>query len=195
VDFTGPVSAGRFVLEHFGAGLPLVERAKLGVAMMRNGLPRPRAVMERHCYAACELATQLGLGEEVRSSVAQTYERWDGKGAPASTKGMELLTTARIVNLADVVEVFYRMGGAAAATEVARQRSGTQFDPALVDVFCSSAAELFAELDAVTTWDAVIADEPGLTTWLSNAEFDAALEAIADFVDSNLPPPLDIRAA
>src|SRR6201982_182241 len=187
VDFTGPVVAGRFGLEHFGAGLPLVDRAKLGVAFMRNGLPRPRAVMERHCYAACELATRLGLGEVVRRSVTQTYERWDGKGAPAGVRGNELLTTARIVNLADVVEVFYRTGGSAAATDVARQRSGTQFDPALVDVFCSSAAELFAELDAVTAWDAVIADEPGLTAWLSSAEFDAALEAIADFVDVKSP--------
>jgi HD-GYP domain-containing protein (c-di-GMP phosphodiesterase class II) len=155
--------------------------------MMRNGWPRPRAVMERHCYAACELATQLGLGEGVQRTVTQTYERWDGKGAPAGTKGMEILTTARIVNLADVVEVFYRMGGSAAAIAVARQRSGTQFDPDLVDVFCSSAAELFAELDAVTTWDAVIADEPGLTAWLSPTEFDAALAAIADFVDLKSP--------
>jgi HD-GYP domain-containing protein (c-di-GMP phosphodiesterase class II) len=187
VDIAGPLAAGRFMLEHFGAGLPLVERAKLGAELMRTGLPRRLATMERHCYAACELATQLGLGDGVRRSLAQTYERWDGKGAPGGAKGKEILTTACIVNLADVVEVFYRMGGLAAATEVARQRSGTQFDPVLVDVFCSSAAELFAELDGVTTWDVVIADEPGLAAWLSYAEFDAALEAIANFVDLKSP--------
>jgi HD-GYP domain-containing protein (c-di-GMP phosphodiesterase class II) len=187
VDFAGPIAAGRFMVEHFGAGLPLVERAKLGAELVRTGRPRRLAVMERHCYAASELAARLGLGERVRHSVVQTYERWDGKGAPAGAKGEEILTTARIVNLADVVEVFHRLGGLAAATEVARQRSGTQFDPALVDMFCSSTAELFAELDAVTTWGAVIADEPGLTAWLSHAEFDMALEAIADFVDLKSP--------
>jgi len=187
VDFAGPIAAGRFMVEHFGAGLPLVQRAKLGAELVRTGRPRRLAAMERHCYAASELAARLGLGERVRHSVVQTYERWDGKGAPAGAKGAEILTTARIVNLADVVEVFHRLGGLAAATEVARQRSGTQFDPALVDVFCSSAAELFAELDAVTTWCAVIADEPGLTAWLSYAEFDMALEAIADFVDLKSP--------
>ena len=32
----------------------------------------------------------------------------------------------------------------------------------LVDAFCSIAAGLFEELAAVTTWNAVIADEPGL---------------------------------
>jgi HD-GYP domain-containing protein (c-di-GMP phosphodiesterase class II) len=57
----------------------------------------------------------------------------------------------------------------------------------LVDVFCSSADEMFAELDAVTTWDAVIAGEPGLAAWLSEPEFDSALEAIADFVDLKSP--------
>jgi len=187
VDFAGPVATGRFLVEHLGAGLPMVERAKLGAALMRTGGPRPRAVMDGHCHAACELATRLGLGDGVRRSLAQTFERWDGKGGPAGAKGEEILSTAHIVNLADVVEVFFRMGGSAAATEVARQRSGTQFDPALVDVFCSSATELFAELDAVTTWDAVIAYEPGLTAWLSYAEFDTALESIADFVDLKSP--------
>ena len=117
----------------------------------------------------------------------ETFERWDGRGVPAGTKGDEILTTARIVNLADVVEVFYRVDGVAAAISVARQRSGTQFDPALVDAFCSSAAELFAQLDTVGTWDAVIADEPGLTAWMSDAEFDTALEAIADFADLKSP--------
>src|SRR6516165_5791426 len=187
VDFASPAAARRFMVDHFGSGLSLIDRAKLGAELMRTGLPRRLAAMERHCYAACDLAVQLGLGEDVRRSVAQTYERWDGKGAPAGAKGEEILTTAHIVNLADVVEVFYRMGGSAAATEVARQRRGTQFDPALVDVFCSSATELFAELDGVTTWDAVIADEPGLAAWLSYAEFDAALESIADFVDLKSP--------
>ena len=43
---------------------------------------------------------------------------------------------ARLVNLADVVEVYHRTGGVEAAVAVARERSGTQFDPALVDVFC-----------------------------------------------------------
>jgi HD-GYP domain-containing protein (c-di-GMP phosphodiesterase class II) len=187
VDFASPLAAGRFMLEHFGAGLPLGDRAKLGVELLRNGTPRRRAALERHCYAADELAGRLGLGERVRRSVVQTFERWDGKGAPAGAKGDEILTTARIVNLADVVEVFHRAGGLQAAILVARERSGTQFDPALVEVFCSAAADVFAELDAVTTWDAVIADDAGLSRWLSDSEFDAALEAIADFVDVKSP--------
>ena len=187
VDFASPMATGRFMLEHFGAGLPLGDRAKLGIELLREGWPRRTAALERHCYAADELAGRLGLGERVRRSVVQSFERWDGKGAPAGAKGDQILATARIVNLADVVEVFHRAGGNEAAISVARERSGTQFDPALVEVFCPAAADVFAELDAVTTWGAVIAEEPGLSTWLSGSEFDAALEAIADFVDVKSP--------
>lgn len=187
VDFDGPAATARFMAGHFGAGSPLVARAKLGVEMMRSGRPRRREALQRHCHAANDLAGRLGLGERVRRSILQTFERWDGKGVPDGTKGDDILPTARIVNLADVVEVYQRAGGTSSAIEVARERSGTQFDPALVDVFCSAAHQIFAELDAVTNWDAVIASEPGLTTWLSESEFDGVLEAIADFVDVKSP--------
>ena len=70
---------------------------------------------------------------------------------------------------------------------MARERSGTQFDPDLVELFCAAAPDLFAELDAVTSWDAVIAAEPALEVTLTDAQFDAALEAIADFVDIKSP--------
>src|SRR4029077_1914870 len=183
MDFAGPAATARFMLEHFGAGLPMVERAKLSVEMMRSGgRPRRRAAWERHCYAADDLAGRLGLGQRVRRSILQTFERWDGKGVPDGAKGDDILPTARIVNLADVVEVYQRAGGTTSAVAVARERSGPQFDPALVDVFCPAASEIFAELAAVTTWDAVIAGEPGLAAWLSESEFDGALAAIADFV-------------
>ena len=60
------------------------------------------------------------LGEEIRSCVAQTFERWDGKGDPEGAKGEELGLPTRLVNLADVVEVFHHGGGVDAAVVVAR---------------------------------------------------------------------------
>ena len=71
-------------------------------------------------------------------------------------KGEEVTVTARIANLADVLEVFHRAGGVQAAVEVARQRSGTQFDPLLVELVASQAPLLFADLDQAATWTAII---------------------------------------
>ena len=42
------------------------------------------------------------------------------------------------------VEVYHRSAGVDAAIAVARERSGTQFDPALVDLFCAEAPTLLA---------------------------------------------------
>jgi HD-GYP domain-containing protein (c-di-GMP phosphodiesterase class II)/DNA-binding CsgD family transcriptional regulator len=74
-----------------------------------------------------------------------------------------------------------------AAVAVARERAGTQFDPAVVETFVDEATSVFAEVDAVKTWDAVIAAEPALETRLTDKEFGAALEAIADFTDLKSP--------
>jgi HD-GYP domain-containing protein (c-di-GMP phosphodiesterase class II) len=91
------------------------------------------------------------------------------------------------VQLADVVEVFHGRAGVDGAVAVARERGGTQFDPAIVECFCDSARELLAPLADTTGWDAVIGAQPGLRQTLSDAELDAALEAIADFADLKSP--------
>jgi len=46
---------------------------------------------------------------------------------------------------------------------------------------------ILSGLDGVTTWDAVIEAEPALAVVLSGERFDAALTAIADFVDLKSP--------
>jgi HD-GYP domain-containing protein (c-di-GMP phosphodiesterase class II) len=86
-----------------------------------------------------------------------------------------------------VVEVFHRAGGIDAAVGVARLRRGTQFDPQVVDLFTADAVLLFDGLDEASSWDAVIGAEPALGMHLTDAEFDAALEAIADFIDVKSP--------
>jgi HD-GYP domain-containing protein (c-di-GMP phosphodiesterase class II) len=187
VDFGSATAGPLFMLRHLGAGRPAAERARLGAAFLGNGRRAADAMLENHWRAADALADRLGLAQPVRDSVEQTFERWDGKGVPKGARGGEILLTSRLVALADVVEVFHRAGGTDAAIAVARQRRGTQFDPRVVDVFADEAASLFADLDAVPSWDAVISAEPALGTWLAGPDLDAALEAIADFTDVKSP--------
>ena len=186
VDMTG-LPARAFVVTHVGAGRGLVQRARLGVRFVGDGRRAASEMIENHWLATNELAARLGLGPQVRESLYQTFERWDGKGVPAQVEGSEILMPARLVNLADVVEVYHRTGGVDAAVAVARERSGTQFDPVLVDVFCSEAPRLFGDIDSVTTWPAVIEAEPALEIVLSDEELGSALEAIADFTDLKSP--------
>ena len=95
----------------------------------------------------------------MRASLKQTFERWDGHG-PLRRKDKQIHLTSRLVNLADVVEAVHRMRGVDAAVSIARARSGTQFDPDVVELFCANAHELLAGLDAASCWEVVIAAEP-----------------------------------
>ncbi len=187
VDFASRASAPLFMLRHLGAGRPLRERARLGVAFLADGRRAAEAIPENHWRAADDLMARLGLPQRVRDSVEQTFERWDGKGQPTGAKGDEILVTTRLVNLADVVEVFHRAGGVDAAVAVARSRAGTQFDPGIVDLFVFEAPSLFMDLDAASSWDAMIRAEPRGAIPLENAEFERALEAVADFTDVKSP--------
>ena len=186
-DFATAASGPLFMLRHLGAGRPGVERARLGVVFLGEGRKAAASMLDNHWRAADDLSARLGLPQRVRDSVEQTFERWDGKGVPKGARGEEILVASRLVALADVVEVFHRAGGTGAAIEVARQRRGTQFDPAIVDLFASEAPALCAGLDEASTWDGVMMAEPARGIRLGGGQIESALEAIADFTDVKSP--------
>ncbi len=78
--------------------------------------------MESHCRVTSALAERLGLGPAVCDPLAQTFERWDGKGVPGAAGASDLAPAIRLVHLADAVEAFHHTGGAEAALRVARER-------------------------------------------------------------------------
>jgi len=177
----------RFVLSHVGRGRPPARRAAQLGALLISGRDALAAMETTHCMVAGLFAVRLGLGVEVRDGLQHVFERWDGKGSPAGIAGEEIALSARIAVVADIVESFRRLGGTAAAVDVARRRAGGQFDPWLADRVCENADALFSGLDEATGWDAAIAAEPALTGRMSGVELDAALEAIADFADLKSP--------
>src|SRR6266436_2154948 len=114
-DFGRPREAAAFMLKNIGGpGRPLVERARVGVAFLGDGRRAIESLAENHYRATDELAVRLRLSDEVRESLRQSYERWDGKGA-YKLKGEEIALSSRLMNLADVVEVFQRTRGLEAA--------------------------------------------------------------------------------
>jgi HD-GYP domain-containing protein (c-di-GMP phosphodiesterase class II) len=187
VDMAGATARGAFVIRHAGAGRGVAERARLGLRFAAEGRRVASTMIENHCVATRELAAALGLGTDVREALYLTFARWDGRGVPAEAAGERIPLPARLVTLADVVEIYHRSDGVDAAVAVARERRGTQFDPALADLVCAEAGALLDGLDAATTWQAVIDAEPGLAVVLSDAELESALEAIADFTDLKSP--------
>lgn len=176
-----------YLVSHLGAGKPVLERVRLAVAFVGGGFRWMQGFLLLHCAGADFLASRLALGDDVRASLAQSYELWNGRHTPLGLKGKEIPPAARLLYLADVTEVFHRLGGVEAAVSIARKRSGAQFDPDLVELFCKHAANLFVDLDAASSWDAVIAAEPALQVRLSDQQLETALEGIGDFIDIKSP--------
>jgi HD-GYP domain-containing protein (c-di-GMP phosphodiesterase class II) len=133
------------------------------------------------------LGEQLGLPDQVLDALGAAYETWDGRGWPGELKGADVPLASRLSQLAEFVEVAYRSGGVEAAKRLARERADKQFDPELAELVCSEGEMILSGLDAVETWDAVIEAEPALAVVLSWDRFDAALLAIANFVDLKSP--------
>jgi HD-GYP domain-containing protein (c-di-GMP phosphodiesterase class II)/DNA-binding CsgD family transcriptional regulator len=186
-DFRGATSAPVFMLRHLGGELSWHHKVGLIPSFLGDGRRAAESILENHWRAADDLMVSLGLDQPTRDTVEQSFERWDGRGSPKGLEGDEILVTGRLVNLADVVEVFYRAGGVDAAVSVAKERAGTQFDPELVKLFADSAGDVFDKVDAVEPWETVLSAQPASRYWLSGASLDAALEAIADFCDVKSP--------
>ena len=167
-----------------------LERARLGVAFLGDGRRDVAGRCSRTTGSATnELAARLGLGDggareplpDLRALGRQGRAgRGQGRGDPARRRGWSTSPTWSRSSTA--------AAGVEAAVAVARERSGTQFDPALVDALLRRGARRCSTSStSATSWDAVIDAEPALAIVLSDDELDAALEAIADFADLKSP--------
>jgi hypothetical protein len=79
-DSARPVQAAAFAVHSIGVGRsPL---ARLGVWARLPATARHEAFvdLENHWRGADQLAGQLGLGQEIRRSLRESFERWDGRG-------------------------------------------------------------------------------------------------------------------
>jgi HD-GYP domain-containing protein (c-di-GMP phosphodiesterase class II) len=187
VDFAGLPMLG-FMLRHVGAGSPALQRLRLSSSLVATRGKAVERGLLSHCLTTGNMAERFGLGADVCDPLQQVFARWDGKGVPGDVAGDDIVLPMRLFHLADTVEVYHRERGVDAAVEVARARRGTHFDPATVDAFCAHAADVLGDSSAAPDCHALIDLEPSLQLRLSEAQLDAALEAIADFTDLRSPP-------
>jgi HD-GYP domain-containing protein (c-di-GMP phosphodiesterase class II) len=170
-----------------GSGNPPLHRFRVGLEFAFSGHRELDGMIAQHARLARTLAEQLGLPAAVREGVGAAYEQWDGRGWPGALKADAIPIAARIAQLAEFMEVAHRVSGVAGASVLARRRAGRQFDPALAALLCSGAEKIFGGLEATPAWRTVIAAEPALAVELSPEQLDAALAAIANFVDLKSP--------
>lgn len=102
------------------------------------------AQVQQHPQHGAFILSQVGLLDRLIPVAYYHHERWDGNGYPHHLQKETIPFSARIVSIADAFEVMisqrpYKkaMTTGNAFAEL-RSCSGTQFDPELVNVFCTT---------------------------------------------------------
>lgn len=186
MDAANPLEVLRVMVERAGPGTSGLGRLRAVLAVLAGG----RAAAEQNFRTACEvadaLAARLGLDDGVRAALAANFERWNGTGFPAGTRGAAIPRPMRIAQLAQELEVFARIEGIDAALGVVRRRRGRSYDPELADVALAHAAAWWADVEPADPWDAALALAPPCIP-LDEAATREALLVLADFADLKSP--------
>lgn len=180
----------RFVLDHTGLGHGLAARFGAVIEVVRNGGEIARELIEIRCERGAAIARAMGFSERVCAGIRDLDEHWDGGGRPSGLAGEAIAREARIALLAQVVDVFHRAAGPAAAAAEVRARSGTWFDPTAVAAFREvSAAPAFWDALASPDLEArVLGLAPARRVRrLDGAGLDDVAAAFAQVIDAKSP--------
>ena len=180
----------RFVLSHTGLQAGLAGRMRALVNAFLTVGTAPKELIETRCQRGAEIARTMRFSEDVAQGIQNLDEHWDGGGLPLQISGQAIPVYARIALLAQVVDVFFTGSGIEAARREVQNRSGTWFDPELVEAFGRVA-------DDAGFWTALAA--PELSTAIQNLEpaqevrtvdedyLDDVAAAFAKVIDSKSP--------
>ena len=158
----------------------------MGLAQNRNN----QELVQMRCDRGAHIIRKLGLGDVAAEAVRGLDEHWDGSGLPEQRTGANIPLEARILAVAQHLDVFASEEGTACAMGVLRQRRARWFDPELVRVVESlhldgalwnQALRNTPEYD---TRAAVLDFVPTAVDDLASADIDLICEAFADVVDA-----------
>lgn len=194
-------------VRHIGISAALHDIGKVGVPdailLKPNRLSPPeRRRIEEHTGIGgrCleEIERRLGGSNFLamaREIAFYHHERWNGTGYPHGLGGEQIPLAARIVSIADVYDALaskrcYKPAiSHEKCVEYIRENAGTQFDPALVEVFMQIEAE-FREIsdrfrDGDEAIDAAAAEQQGRTDKRLTAEQERVLLSVLQMDKKN----------
>jgi HD-GYP domain-containing protein (c-di-GMP phosphodiesterase class II) len=130
----------------------------------------------------------------VPDAIRAMDEHWDGGGYPYGLRRDQAPLFARIIGLAQVMEIFWGDGGPAHALAVARARSGRWFDPDLVDALddLERDTSFWARLTTARLDQDVLAHVPAeLEIAADDGRLDRIADAFALIIDAKSPFTFD----
>jgi HD-GYP domain-containing protein (c-di-GMP phosphodiesterase class II) len=185
IDWSKPLESAVFGVAHAEPGAPLLRR----VARIARMAGSPTKAMDSATGARCDrgarIAARLGFSRAVSDAIFSLDEHWDGQGSSMHLRTTEIPLFARILCLAQTLELFASERGLAEAFAVVRDRSGRWFDPDLVRSACSFESDSgFWALHAAQGDGSDVLRAPDAAHTASPSEVDEICSAFADIVDA-----------
>jgi putative nucleotidyltransferase with HDIG domain len=140
-DWPRAIEAFRFVSRNVAPGQFWLKRAWQILGVLTRGSEGARDVVLTRCERGADIARTLGFQDDTVKAIRSLDEHWDGAGQPYNLKGEKIPLLARILGLAQTVEVFFTQYGMESAFDMAVARRGSWFSPAIVDAFLATRSD------------------------------------------------------
>lgn len=88
-----------------------------------------REVIQMRCDHGASIVRKIGLSEQTAQAIRALDEHWDGGGYPEHSTGAAISPLARVIAVAQHLDVFAHEHGPTMAMQVLHRRSGRWFDP------------------------------------------------------------------
>lgn len=183
-DGDGRVRNALLTWRNAAPGRPLTERLGRLRAIATTGGASIQRLTELRCERGAEVVRDIGLPEPAADAVRSLDERWDGSGYPEGLTGEQIPVAARIMSLAQTLEVYWCTGGPMAAAAIGRRRSGRWFDPALVATADALGDALWEGLEEP---DVRAIEPPAAVIAATEQRLGAVAAAFARIVDAKSP--------
>jgi HD-GYP domain-containing protein (c-di-GMP phosphodiesterase class II) len=180
------------------AGGPMSRAARIlhiGLTQHSNN----KEMIQLRCDRGASIVRKIGMSNETAEAVHSLDEHWDGSGYPERLRGTAISPLARVMAVAQHLDVFAQERGPEQAMLVLRVRSGRWFDPETVKAAeslhkrgtlwqqCLPDGERSSAETELSTRAAAIDLSPGETGRIGAARIDLICEAFAEVVDAKSP--------
>lgn len=172
--------------------------------------PAEFETMKQHVDVGANILSTIDFPYPVVPIVRAHHENWDGTGYPNGLKGTDIPLGARILSVVDCYDAltsdrpYRRAMSDQAALAIIRERRGTMYDPAVVDMFervCRDIAPFAVEpqmMDAIQQINraAVVTPEPVAAAAPAPVDGPGSLRALANLarIVSGRPTATDVAS-
>lgn len=180
----------RFVISHTGLKEGLAERFRSIIKVIQNGGEIARELIETRCHRGADIARTMRFSDAVCDGIQNLDERWDGNGLPLRLKKDAIPVNAQIALLSQVVDVFHTAHGTQEAFREVNLRSGSWFNPALVEAFesVSRDPEFWEGLASTNLHHRIYSLEPANEIRMVDDDYlDDIASGFAQVIDSKSP--------